>query len=252
MSQSFIHKTAKVGQGSIYGDGCHVSANAVIGSNCRIGHNVIIHEDTVIGDNVRIDDGAIIGKMPMRSVNSAITKDEQLPAAQIGNGCLIGSHCVIYRGCNLDEEILVADLATVRENVTIGAKTIVGRGVAIENFCTIGKFCKLETNAYITAHSVLGDRVFVSPCVATSNDNYAGRSEERKKHYKGVTVEKGGRIGVHATILPGKVIHEDGLVAAGALLTKDCPAKEVVAGIPAKHKGPVPDDQLLENQGWEE
>lgn len=252
MNQSSIHKSAKIGKDTTYGLYCHFGAKVTIGTGCRIGHHVVIHDDTVVGDNVRIDDGAIIGKRPMRSVNSAITKEDDLPAAQIGSGCLIGSHCVIYRGCRLDEQVLIADLATVRENVTIGAMTIVGRGVAVENFCTIGKYCKLETNAYITAHSVLGDRVFVSPCVATSNDNYAGRSEERKKHYKGVTIKKGGRIGVHATILPGKTINEDGMVAAGALLTKDCPAKEVYAGIPAKHKGPVPKEQLLENQGWEE
>lgn len=252
MNQAFIHETAKIGRGTVHGSFCHFGANTKVGSNCRIGQNVVIHDDTVIGDNVRIDDGAVIGKLPMRSVNSAITKDDVLPPAHIASGCLIGSNTVIYRGCHLNEQVLVADLTTVRENVVIGARTIVGRGVAIENFCTIGKFCKLETNAYITAHSVLSDRVFVSPCVATSNDNYAGRSEERKKHYKGVTIKKGGRIGVHATILPGKTINEDGMVAAGALLTKDCPAKEIYAGIPAKHKGPVPEDQLLENQGWEE
>lgn len=252
MNQSFIHETVQIGRGTTYGSFCHIGANVRIGTGCRIGHNVVIHDDSIIGDNVRIDDGAVIGKTPMRSVNSAITRDDVPPPARIGSGCLIGSNSVIYRGCRLDEQVLVADLATVRENVTIGAKTIVGRGVAIENFCTVGKYCKLETNAYITAHSVLGDRVFVSPCVATSNDNYAGRSEERKKHFKGVTIKKGGRVGVHATILPGKTINEDGMVAAGALLTKDCPAKEVYAGIPAEYKKPVPKEQLLENQGWEE
>jgi hypothetical protein len=74
------------------------------------------------------------------------------------------------------------------------------------------------------------------------------RSKERFKHYKGVTVKKGGRIGLNATILPGKTIGEDSQVAAGAVVTKDTPPKKIVLGAPAKVWGDVPDDQLLENQ----
>jgi acetyltransferase-like isoleucine patch superfamily enzyme len=157
---------------------------------------------------------------------------------------------VIYAGSVLGNKVLVADLSTVRENVTVGDFTIVGRGVAIENFCKIGSYCKLETNAYITAYSELEDRVFVAPCVATSNDNFVGRTKERFKHFKGVTVKKGGRIGVNATILPGKVIAEDTLVAAGALVTKNTTARKIVAGVPARELRDVPNEQLLENQEW--
>ena len=139
-------------------------------------------------------------------------------------------------------------MSTVRENVTIGDFTIVGRGVAIENFCKVGSYCKLETNVYITAYSELADYCFIAPCVATSNDNYMARSKERFKHFKGVTVKKGGRIGLNATILPGKVIGEDSQVAAGAVVTKDTPPKKIVLGAPAKPWRDVPSDQLLENQ----
>jgi acetyltransferase-like isoleucine patch superfamily enzyme len=165
---------------------------------------------------------------------------------------MIGTHVVIYRGAQVGEKVLIADLATVRENVSIGKCTIVGRGTAIENFCKIGNYVKLETNVYITAYSEVGDRAFVAPCVATSNDNYVGRTEERFKHFKGVTIKKGARIGVNATILPGKVINEDALVAAGALVTKDAPARKIFAGAPARAIREVPKEQLLENQGWKE
>jgi UDP-2-acetamido-3-amino-2,3-dideoxy-glucuronate N-acetyltransferase len=246
--QNFIDPKAKLSNEVEVGWYSVIGEEVQIGKGCVIGNNVTIYPDTQIGDNVRIDDNTIIGKKPMKAVISATTKEQEQSPAKIGDNCIIGTSVVIYRGAILGNKILVADLSTVRENVTIGNFTIVGRGVAIENSCKIGSYCKLETNVYITAYSELEDYCFIAPCVATSNDNYMGRSKERYKHFKGVIVKKGGRIGLNATILPGKVIAEDSQVAAGAVVTKDTPPKKIVLGAPAKVWGDVPEDQLLENQ----
>jgi len=252
MSTSVLDKSVKIGEGTKYGHFCFFAENVVVGKGCLVGNNVVIHSGSRIGDNVRIDDGTVIGKFPMKAANSAVTKDQELPPTSIASDCIIGTNVVIYRGAEIGSKVLIADLSTVRENVSIGDYTIVGRGVAIENFCKIGRYCKLETNVYITAYSELEDRVFVAPCAATSNDNYIGRTEERFKHFKGVVVKKGGRIGVNATILPGKTIGADGLIAAGAVLTTDCPDKKIMVGMPAKPFRDVPEEQLLENQDWED
>ncbi|MBI3872247.1 MAG: N-acetyltransferase [candidate division Zixibacteria bacterium] len=233
-----------------WGEFCVVGADVEIGPDCEIGHHVVIAAGTKIGAGVRIDDGAILGKLPMRAANTAVTKDQPLPPAQVGDGAIIGAHVVIYRGATLGQRVLIADLSTVRENVTIGDFTIVGRGVAIENACTIGRYCKLETNVYITAYSTLGDRVFVAPGALTSNDNFVGRTEERFKHFKGVTVGRGARIGVGAVILPGKTVGDDALIAAGAVLTSDAPARQIMAGVPARAFRAVPSEQLLDAQNW--
>lgn len=246
----FIDPSAHIGSNTRWGEFCVIGADVEIGPDCEIGHHVVLHAGTKIGAGVRIDDGAVIGKRPMRAANTAVTKEQELPPTMIGDTCIIGTNVVIYRGATLGKKVLVADLSTVRENVTVGDFTIVGRGVAIENFCTIGKYCKLETNVYITAYSTVGDRVFVAPGVLTSNDNFVGRTEERFKHFKGVTIGRGGRIGVGAVILPGKNVGDDALVAAGSVLTNDAPARKIVAGVPAKLFREVPADQLLEAQNW--
>ena len=181
----------------------------------------------------------------MRAPNSAVTQDKLQPPAQIGDRCLIGAGVVIYAGCLLGEKVLVADLATVREDVEVGAFTIIGRGVAVENRCRIGRYCKLETNAYLTAYSEVEDRVFVAPGVLTSNDNFMGRTEERFKHFRGVTVRRGGRLGVGAVVLPGKEIAPDAVVAAGAVLTCDARREVIYAGVPARPFRDVPDEQKL-------
>ena len=184
----------------------------------------------------------------MKAANSAVTEDERDPPARIGDRCLIGAQTVLYAGCVLADDVMVADQASIREDVTVGAETIVGRGVSIENKCSIGARCKLETNAYVAAYSTLGDDVFLAPGVLTSNDNYIGRTQERFEHYGGLTVERGGRVGVGAVILPNKTVEADAVVAAGAVLTRDAEEKVIVAGIPARPHRAVPEEQLLENQ----
>ena len=245
-----VHPSAKLGDGTTFGEGCVIGAGARLGRGCRIGHHVVIHDGTVLGDDVRIDDHATLGKRPMRAANSATTKEQELAPLTVGDTCIVGTGVVLYRGATIEARVLMADLCTVRENVSVGRGTIVGRGVTIENYCAIGRYCKLESEAYLCAYSTLEDRVFIAPGVVTSNDNFVGRTQERFKHFKGVTVRRGGRIGAGSVTLPGIVVGEDGLVAAGSVVTKDVPPRKIVVGTPARVWRDVPVEQLLENQGW--
>lgn len=230
------------------GENVIIKEDVTFGENVVIGNNVIIYEGTKIGNYVIIQDNAVIGKQPTRAKNSILPEVKKLPPAVIGSGVTIGTSSIIYANAELADDVFVADLATVRERVTIGEKTIVGRGVSVENDCTVGKKCKLETNCYITAYSTLGDYVFVAPCVVTTNDNYMARSKERFDKFKGVTIKTGGRVGANTTILPGKVIEEDGTVAAGSIVSKDVPKEKLVVGTPARVLREVPENQLLKNQ----
>ena len=225
-----------------------IEPNVTIGNNFQVGYNVVIREGTIIGNNVRIGDNTVIGNYPMKASLSTLKEETDLQPTVIGDNCLIGSNTVIYIDANIANDVMVADLATIRENTSIGEYTIIGRGVTVENNVFIGKRCKLESNCYITAFSELEDYVFIAPGVVTSNDNYIGRTKERFKYFKGVTVKRGGRIGAGAVILPDKVIGEDALVAAGSVVTKDVPAGKVVMGSPARVVRDVPVEQLLENQ----
>jgi acetyltransferase-like isoleucine patch superfamily enzyme len=249
-TSAIVHPSAQIGAGTTLGEYCVIGEGVQIGASCRIGHHVVIHPDTRIADQVRIDDHASLGKLPMKAANSATTKDQELPPLEVGELSIVGTGVVLYRGARIDGKVLMADLCTVRENVTIGRGTIVGRGVTVENFCTVGRYCKLESECYITAYSTLEDRVFIAPGVVTSNDNFVGRTAERFKHFKGVTVRRGGRVGAGVVTLPGVTIGEDALVAAGSVVTADVPARTIVLGTPARAWREVPVEQLLENQGW--
>ncbi len=246
--EAYIHPSAQIGAGTQLGHNSVVLEDANIGENCRIGHGVVIHPGAIIGSRVRIDDNSVIGKLPMKAALSAVTQDRELPPCVIEDDCLIGALTVIYRGCVLRNKVMVADLASVREDVEIGSHTIVGRGVAIENKVRVGQRCKIETEAYITALSEIGDGCFIAPEVTFTNDNFLGRTRERFKHHRGVTMQRGARIGANVTVLPGITIGEDALVAAGATVTRDVPCRKVVLGTPARTLRDVPSEQLLENQ----
>ena len=244
-----VHPEAVVGRNGEIGEYTVIERGAAIGDNCVIGHHVVIHSGSRIGSGVRIDDHAVIGKLPMAARRSKTTQTGRVfEPAVIGDNAIIGTATVIYAGCVLGTGVLAADGAAVREDVTVGDFTIIGHNATLENKVRVGTRCKIQTNVYICAYSEIGDDCFIAPCVATSNDNYAGRWKERTKYYKGVTVMNGGRIAVNATILPGRVIGPDGMVGAGAVVTRDVREGDVVIGNPARKLRAVPENQLLGNQ----
>jgi len=247
--QSYISPKADIAPDCTIGRFCVISDGVTIGHRCDIANHVIVHPGTIIGDDVIIQDHTVIGKKPLRgklSVKRRAEDTENPPV--IGSNVRIGAHVVIYNQVKIGRGVLIADSAVVRERVTVGTGTIVGRLVTIENDTSIGDRCKLETGCYITAYSEIENNCFIAPMAVTSNDNFLGRTKERFKHFKGVTVKNGGRIGAGAVILPGIIIGEEGVVAAGSVVTKHVEQKTLVKGAPARFHRMVPPNQWIENQ----
>jgi acetyltransferase-like isoleucine patch superfamily enzyme len=62
----------------------------------------------------------------------------------------------------------------------------------------------------------------------------------------GAILRRACRIGGGAVLTPGVEVGEEAFVAAGALVTKDVPARTVVMGAPARVVREVPAEDLLE------
>jgi acetyltransferase-like isoleucine patch superfamily enzyme len=206
--------------------------------------SAIVYPGTVLGADVKVLEGAVVGKQPTLSPRSTAKRDP-LPPAELGDGTIVSTGAIVFAGTSIGARVILGDQSCVRERVTIGDDVVVGRGSLVENDTTIGALTKIQADAYITAYSVLEDNVFIAPCVVTTNDNFMGRTEQRRTLVKGPTIRRGARVGGGAVLCPGVEIGEEAFVGAGAVVTKDVPARKIVVGNPARVLRDVPDEELL-------
>jgi acetyltransferase-like isoleucine patch superfamily enzyme len=210
--------------------------------------SAIVYEGTVLGNNVRVLENAVVGKQPSLGASST-AKREPLPPTSIGDGTVISTGAIVFAGSSIGANCIVGDQSCIRERVELADNCILGRGSLIENDTTVGAGTRIQAEAYITAYSTLEDDVFIAPCVVTTNDNFMGRTEQRKALMKGPTIRRGARVGGGAIICPAVEVGEEAFVGAGAVVTKDVPARKVVVGSPARVLRDVNADELRENGG---
>ena len=201
-------------------------------ADAQVGAHVVVHAGTELGEGVTLGDGCVVGKPPALGARSSAPREAPGPA-RLGDGCVIGAGAVVLAGARLGDGCVVADQAHVRERVTIGPDSLVGRGASVENDVRIGARVKLQSNAYVTAWSLLEDDVFLAPGVLLTNDPTAGRRAPGQE-LRGATLRRACRIGAGAVLLPGVEVGEDAFVGAGAVVTRDVPPGALVMGVPAR------------------
>jgi acetyltransferase-like isoleucine patch superfamily enzyme len=208
----------------------------------------IVYEGTILGDGVRVLEYAVVGKQPTLGAASTAKRDP-LPPARIGAGTVVSTGAIVFAGSTVGANCIVGDQSCIRERVELHDDCVLGRGSLIENDTTVGTGTRIQAGAYITAYSTLEEDVFIAPCVVTTNDNFMGRTEERRSLMKGPTIRRGARVGGGAILCPGVEIGEEAFVGAGAVVTKDVPARALVVGSPARVLREVDPAELRANGG---
>ena len=123
----------------------------------------------------------------------------------------------------------------------IGDDTKLGTFVEIQKNASVGRRCKVSSHSFICEGVTVEDRVFIGHGVTFINDTYPRATDstgalqtEQDWTVEPTRVRKGASIGSGSTILSNLVIGEESIVGAGSVVTRDVPARTIVAGNPAR------------------
>ena len=135
-----------------------VEPGVEIGDNTRLASRVVVRTGTRLGRDNVVCEGAVIGGMPQHlhmpqfpgrvvigdgnvlrenvTVHRAMEAEQ---ATRIGNGCLlmVGAH--VAHDCTLGDHVILTNNSMLGGHVTVADRAYVSGGVAVHQFCRIGR-----------------------------------------------------------------------------------------------------------------
>lgn len=252
-SAARISPEASVGSGVELGSDVMVAPRAVIhdgariGAGSTIGAGTVIHEGVELGERCTVEDLVVLGKRPRLRPGSsaAVAEGRDSLSLVIEEGTTICCGAVVYAAAWVGAGVIIGDQVQLRERSRVGAGTVVGRGSCVDFEAQVGARVVIQTGAYVTGGAVVEDEVFLGPGVVTTNDHSMGR-HPRGERLRGPVLRRACRIGGGAVLLPGVEIGEEAFVAAGSVVTRNVPSRQVVMGLPARPLREVSDEDLIE------
>jgi UDP-2-acetamido-3-amino-2,3-dideoxy-glucuronate N-acetyltransferase len=131
---------------------------------------------------------------------------------------------------------------------TVGNQTRIGTFVEIQKGAVIGSRCKISSHTFICEGVTIEDEVFIGHGVMFTNDIYpraTGHDGHPQTEADWIVVptivKRRASIGSNATLLAGITVGQAALVGAGAVVINDVPDGAIVAGVPARVVGQVPE-----------
>ena len=136
------------------------------------------------------------------------------------NDCQIGKNVNIIEPVNL-------------YGCVIGNNCFIGPFVEIQKNVLIGDGTRVQSHCFICDGVTIGQHCFIGHVTICTNDLFADSPNFENWIRRETKIGNDVRIGSNVTLLP-ITVGDNAIIGAGAVVTKDVPAKCVVAGNPAK------------------
>jgi UDP-N-acetylglucosamine acyltransferase len=172
---TFIHHTAIVANGAKVGDDCHIGPFCTVGSEVTLGNavrldsHVVVDGKTTIGDETHVFPFASVGLAPQDLKYAGEPTATEIGArnhirefvtihrgtagggrvTRIGDDNLFMAQAHVAHDCQLGNEIIMANAATLAGHVEIANRASVGAYSGVHQYCRVG----LE--AFIGGYSVV-------------------------------------------------------------------------------------------------
>ncbi len=119
----------------------------------------------------------------------------------------------------------------------VGKNCSLGQNVVVSPDVVLGNNVKVQNNVSIYTGVICEDDVFLGPSMVFTNVINPRSAIIRKDKYLKTIVCRGATIGANATVVCGNDIGKFAFIGAGAVVTKDVKAYELVVGNPSRHAG---------------
>ena len=153
-----------------------------------------------------------------------------------GSGVRVHPTAIVDEGAEIGNGTSVWHHAHLRDGAHVGRDCVIGKNVYVDTQAVIGDRCKLQNNVSVYHGVHIGDDVFVGPSATFTND-LVPRAFNTDWQVVETHVHDGASIGANATIVCGVTLGQYSMIAAGATVTRDVAAHQLVAGNPARHLG---------------
>ena len=167
--RAIVHANAQIGDDCFIGPYCIIGGDVVLGADVRLESHVVVDGITSIGDGTRVFPFVSIGLAPQdlkyageptrtvvgmqNHIREFVTIHRGTEGGggvtRIGDGNLFMAQAHVAHDCQLGNEIIMANAATLAGHVEIDDRASVGAYSGVHQFCRIGK------EAFIGGYSVV-------------------------------------------------------------------------------------------------
>lgn len=167
-SLAVVHPSAKLGHNVTIGPFAVVEAGVALGHNCTLEARAVIKSGTTLGDNNHVFEGAVLGGMPQHvrmpenpggviigsgnTIRENVTIHRALEDGHltiVGNNNLLMINAHVAHDCQLGSNLICANNVMLAGHVTVEDRAFVSGGVAVHQYCRIGRMAMVGGQARI-------------------------------------------------------------------------------------------------------